>query len=177
MNAKFLALVLLGLLVGAADQPARLPSRPIDSVFYIEKSENRNQVHYAVQVDARCRPLGDAPVRGYWRELEDGPNVVLPLQSHEHRAYGLDKPRAITRTDRGGDVRISMRALPDRILRISTFEQDGACRARVFTPIKGHAAVLSSIYVKIGFLFSIDYLLLRGVRASDGVRIEERIKR
>lgn len=179
MNAKSLALpavVLAALLTGAADEPPRLPSRPITTAFHIEKSENRNQVHYTVDVDAQCRPKGKRPVRGYWRELEEGPRVVYKMKDHQQRAYGLNAPTEIALGERGGDIRVTMRALPDRPLRISTFEQDGQCRARAFTPIKGQPAVLDTIYVEIGFLFSIDYLELRGFRVSDGAAVRERIE-
>jgi hypothetical protein len=153
-----------------------LPSAPIDSVFHIAKSENRNQVHYAVDVDERCRPRGKAPVRGYWREYEEGPRVTYTLRSHQQRAYGLNAPTAITIGDEGGDVRVSLRALRERPLRVVTFREANRCRGRTFTPIKKQPAVLTSIYVEIGFLYSVDYILLRGIRVSDGAPIEERIE-
>ena len=176
MNTKHPALALFAiLLIGAADDGERLPSASVDSVFHIEKSENRNQVHYAVTVDAQCRPRGEKPVRGYWREYEEGPRVVDSLRDHQQRAYGLSAPRSITLDEQGGDVRLSMRALPDRLLRIATFRENDRCRARAFTPIKGQPAILTSIYVEIGFL-SVDYLVLRGIRVADGAPLQERIE-
>src|SRR5690348_6852763 len=67
----------------------QLPSAPVSSVFYLAKSENKNQVHYAVRVDDRCRPVGAAPVYGYWRDLEVGPSATSRLLQHEQPAYGL----------------------------------------------------------------------------------------
>jgi hypothetical protein len=171
------ALIALGLACAAAHVQAQaLPSTPIDSVFHIAKSENRNQVHYAIDVDERCRPRGKAPVRGYWREYEEGPRVRDTLRDHQQRAYGLTAPRAITIADDGGDVRVSLRALRERPLRVVTFREADRCRARTFTPINKQPAILTSIYVELGFLYSIDYILLRGVRVSDGKPIEERIE-
>jgi len=176
MNTKHPALVLFAmLLIGAASDDARLPSASVDSVFHIEKSENRNQVHYAIKVDAQCRPQGQKPLRGYWREYEEGPRVVDSLRDHQQRAYGLNAPRSIALDAQGGDVRLSMRALPDRLLRIATFRENDRCRARAFTPIQGQPAILTSIYVKVGFL-SIDYLVLRGTRVADGAPLQERIE-
>jgi hypothetical protein len=169
------ALVLAGAALGDARAQA-LPSTPLDSVFHIAKSENRNQVHYAVDVDERCRPRGKAPVRGYWREFEEGPRVTDTLRDHQQRAYGLKAPRAITLSDEGGDIRVSLRALPERLLRVVTFRDANGCRARAFTPIKKQPAVLTSIYVEIGFLYSVDYIVLRGIRVSDGAPIQERIE-
>lgn len=177
MKARQLILAALAAtLVSAAGAEPDLPSAPMTSVFHIAKSENRNQVHYAVSVDAQCRPIGGRPVYGYWREYEEGPNVTDALKDSQQRAYGFSKPRSITRTEQGGDIRIAMRALPDRVLRIATFMQDGQCRARAFTPINGQPAVLTSIYVEIGFLYSIDYIMLRGVRIADGAKVQQRIE-
>jgi hypothetical protein len=171
------ALIALVLACGAAGARAQvLPSASVNSVFHIAKSENRNQVHYAIDVDERCRPRGKAPVRGYWRELEEGPRVTDTLRDHQQRAYGLTVPRAITIGDDGGDVRVSLRALSDRLLRVVTFREADRCRARTFTPIKKQPAILTSIYVELGFLYSIDYILLRGIRVADGKPIEERIE-
>jgi hypothetical protein len=176
MNARLSALLLVAIAPAtAAGEELRLPSADVSSVFHIEKSENRNQVHYAVTVDAQCRPKGTKPMRGYWREYEEGPRVVDSLRDFQQRAYGLSAPSSITLAEQGGDVRIRMRALPDRLLRVTTFRQGDQCRARVFTPIKKQPAVLTSIYVKVGFLYSVDYLELRGVRVADGAAVHERI--
>lgn len=164
------------LLSGAAEAPPRLPSASVHSVFHIEKSENRNQVHYAVAVDAQCRPEGKAPVRGYWRDFEEGPKVTSGLLAMEQGAYGVTPPRSITLRDAGGEVQLSMRALSERSLRIATFREGSQCRARAYTSIKRQPSVLTSIYVEVGFL-SIDYLVLRGFRLADGAAIQERIER
>jgi hypothetical protein len=175
-RAACFALITLVLVCAAAVVHAdRLPSSPINSVFHIAKSENKNQVHYAVSVDARCRPSGKTPVHGYWREYEEGPNVTDALRSHQQRAYGLSA-RGVSLGEDRGDIRVSLRALPERQLRIETFRDGDRCRARAFTPIQGQPAVLTSIYVEIGFLYSIDYILLRGRRVSDGAPIQERIE-
>jgi hypothetical protein len=168
-----LVLAMLGSSPGAsATQPG---FTIIGSVFYIAKSENRNQVHYAVKVDARCRPVGNAPVYGYWRELEVGPRATSPLLKHEQSAYGLTEPRWIKPRDQGGEIRIGLRGFPDRPLTIETFMSEGRCHARARTPIAGQDAALSSIFVELGFLFSIEYVLLRGTRLADGKPVQEKV--
>jgi len=154
---------------------AQLPIAPVTSVFHIEKSENKNQVHYAVQVDEACRPLGAQPVYGYWRELERGPAAVSQLLEHEQPAYGLRSPRQVQRAASGGLVRVSLRAFPDRPLDIELLRTARGCGARAILTIGGQPAMLSSIYVDIGFLFSVNYALLRGTRASDGRAVQEKI--
>ncbi len=156
-------------------QPVRLPSAEVGSVFHIAKSENKNQVHYAVRVDAQCRPLGTHPVYGYWRDFEDGPRATSQLLSHEQPAYGLTEPRYVKRSEAGGEVRIGLRGFPDRPLLIMTFREGAACRARAFTSIAGKPALLQSIYVELGLLFSVDEVIVRGLRVADGKPVKEKV--
>lgn len=154
---------------------AKLPAQAVQSVFHIEKSENKNQVHYAVQVDAQCHPTGKKPVYGFWRDLEEGPRVVSNLLSHEQPAYGLTDPRYVRASDTGGEVRVSLRGFPDRPLTVETFRIGKGCGARAITKIKGEPAMLKSIYVSIGFLFSVEYAIVRGLRLSDGAAVQEKV--
>lgn len=156
--------------------PRALPSAFVQSVFHIEKSENKNQVHYAVKVDERCRPAGKRPLYGYWRDFEDGPRAVSQLLDHELPAYGVSWPRSIQLEDDGGRVRIALRGFPDRLLTVETFRRGDACGARALTTIAGQPAMLTSIYVEIGFLFSVDYALVRGLRLSDGAPVQEKVE-
>lgn len=148
---------------------------PVGSVFFISKSENRNQVHYAVQVDAQCRPKGKRPLYGYWRDYEVGPRATSPLLDREQQAYGLTEPRWVKSSANGGEIRIGLRGFPDRPLTVQTFQTPAGCRAKAFTTIGKDAAVLRSIYVEIGFLFSIDYVIVKGQRAQDGRPIQEKV--
>lgn len=154
---------------------AKLPAQAVQSVFHIEKSENKNQVHYAVQVDPSCRPTGKRPVYGFWRDLEVGPRAVSNLLSHEQPAYGLSEPRFVHANETGGEVRISLRGFPDRPLTVETFKIGKGCGARAITTIKGEPAMLTSIYVEIGFLFSVEYAIVRGLRLSDGLPVQEKV--
>src|SRR5271170_4124741 len=63
----------------------------IPSALVIAKSSNKNEVHYAVQVDDSCAPTGDRPVSPYWLMLERGPNVTEPLRSGEEHVLGVDR--------------------------------------------------------------------------------------
>jgi hypothetical protein len=160
----------------AADPPSRaLPGNPVRSVFFISKSENRNQVHYGVRVDEHCRPAGQHPMYGYWRDFEDGPTATSALLSHEQSAYGLTEPRWVRPAQEGGQIRIGLRGFPDRPLTIETFRGREGCRARAYTTIARAPAMLRSIYVEIGFLFSIDYVLVRGFHTVDGRPVQEKV--
>lgn len=156
----------------AASSPA---GRPPASVFHIAKSENRNQVHYGVRVDDDCRPVGATPVYGYWRDFEVGPSARSELLDREQPAYGLTRPRFVEHRDEGGTVSIGLRGFPDRSIRVETFREGESCRARALTKIGGQVAVLNHIYVELGLLFSIDYVIVRGLRLPDGRPIQEKV--
>jgi hypothetical protein len=160
----------------AADPAQAAPQgNPVGSVFFISKSENRNQVHYAVQVDAQCQPKGKKPLYGYWRDFEVGPKATSPLLDREQSAYGLTDPRWVKSEGTGGQIRIGLRGFPDRPLTIQTFQTSAGCRANALTTIGKEAAVLRSIYVEIGFLFSIDYVIVRGLRMRDNRPVQEKV--
>jgi hypothetical protein len=152
-----------------------LPLAPVQSLFHIAKSENKNQVHYAVKVDAACKPVGERPVYGYWRELERGPKVTSPLLDHEQRAYGVNEPRSIKRLASSAEILVSLRAFPERPLIIQVFQAESRCVARTVTQIQKQSALLQSIYIDLGFLFSVNYALLTGVRVQDGQRVQEKV--
>jgi hypothetical protein len=152
-----------------------VPWATVQSVFHISKSENRNEVHYAVRVDAGCHAVGRQPLFGYWRDFEKGPRAVSPLLSHEQPAYGLTPPRSIEQTGVGSRVRISLRAFPERLLTVETQRQAASCAARAVTTIQKQPAMLISIFVQIGFLFSVEYAVVRGPRLSDGAPVQEKI--
>jgi hypothetical protein len=160
--------------VASAPEPIDA-GRPLTSVFFIAKSENRNQVHYGVRVDANCRPKGKRPVYAYWRDLEDGPKATSPILKHELPAYGINRPHWIKQYDDGGRMRISLRGFPERPLILETYQRDARCRARALTKIKDQSALLRSIYVALGFLFSVDYVVVHGLRVADGRPIQEKM--
>ena len=163
---------LLGLVSAIAIAfPARAGNVEIPSAFFISKSENKNQVHYAVLVDDNCRPVGNAPVRPYWRELERGPGVTSPLLDREQPAYGI-----ASQTVTSGEIVLTLRALPARPLRIETARgQDGACASWTHMTIAAEPSQLYQIHVTLR-LFSIDSILLTGWTWTDRRVIRETLK-
>ena len=158
----------------AAPAPAADPGREIPSAFFIAKSENKNQVHFAVAVDGKCSPLGDAPVRPYWLMLEKGPAVTEPLLAREQGPYGLASQQVLTRTAEGGSVRVTLKAVPARPVTIETTrDADGTCSFHTHMTIGSKVGRLQYVYVKLAFV-SIDYLLLVG-KDDEGGELKERI--
>jgi hypothetical protein len=168
----FLLFALASLAAPAHADDAR---REIPSAFFIAKSENKNQVHFAVAVDARCVPLGDAPVRPYWRMLEKGPSVTEPLLSREQGPYGLASQQVVTRRVDGGSVRVTLKAVPSRAVTIATTrESDGTCSYETRMTIASKPGRLQYVYVKLAFV-SIDHLLLVG-KDDAGGELKERVE-
>jgi hypothetical protein len=152
-------------LLGLAAGPLALPKPRAHTLplFTISKSQNKNQVQYAIYVDERCVPLLDAPVFAYWRMLELGPTRVEPLLPRELSAYGPSSQLVTARGANGGQVRLVLRALQDRLIFVETGRAaDGTCHAFARVTIGGSPAHLFNVYVKLTWHLSVDYVLLRG---------------
>ena len=154
----------------AAEPEVRFSPDDVRSVVYVAKSENRNQVHYALDLDARCAPASPAPLRPYRRMRERGDAATEPLLSRERRAYGIKAQRV-----EGTRVVARLFALPDRELVIEPWRGPRGCEARVVTSIGRARARLDSVYVKLGFPFRVEYLLLQGNALDDGRAVRERL--
>lgn len=177
MTVEVSALMLLAL--GLVAAPAELPkprARTI-ALFTIGKSQNKNQVQYAIRVDGQCAPVPGAPVFAYWRMLELGPTRVEPLLPRELSAYGAASQLVTGRGANGGKLRLVLRALPNRPIVVETRRAaDGTCRASATAAIAGTPAHLFDVYVKLTWHLSVDYLLLRGW-SMDGTHIvKEKLK-
>ncbi len=160
--ALFGGALALGLARPALSAPLVFGPRDVTSLFSISKSENKNEVVYAIHLDAQCSPVGDAPVFAFWRMHEKGPNVIEPLLPREERAYGIESQRVLSRGESGGRVEVTLRAVSSRPLVVETRAgTEGRCDAWPTLAISGEPAYLYNIYVKLGALH-VDYLLLSG---------------
>jgi hypothetical protein len=159
-------------LAGSADPPAGPAPHGPQSVFLIAKSENKNQVHYGVHVDASCNVVGTSPIYGYWRMLEKK-GEIEPILSREVRAYGVDPVQRIEKNGDATTITTRMNAVPDRQLRVTVARTAGRCEAWANMPIAGADAHLGFIYIRLSWPFGVDYILLRGSR--DGRSVEEKI--
>ena len=150
-----------------ADAP---PPRREVPLFTIAKSENKNQVQYAIRVDEHCAPESGAPVFAYWRMLEKGPDQTEPLLARELDAYGIASQAAVARNAEGGKVSLVLRAVPSRTILIETWHSGTRCQAVATLSIGGAPAHLFNVYAKLGWLFGVDYLLLQGW-SLDGMHV------
>jgi hypothetical protein len=147
----------------------------VPSVFFVAKSENRNQVHYGIRLDERCAPVGEAPVYAYWRMLEHGPSAVEPLLSREVRAYGIAEQRVIERGPRVARTRVTLEALRSRPMVIESYRDGARCVARAVMPVGGAPAVLGDVFVQLRWPFGVAYLLVAGHSMQDGAAVSERV--
>jgi hypothetical protein len=160
-----------------ADEPFALAPDDIPSAFFVAKSQNRNQVHYGVHVDRACRPVGAAPLFGYWRMLENRGRLE-PLLDREEPAYGLCEGQTIEAVEGNhSTIRVCLRAMPDRPVLVNVDRAGSKCIATATTMIAGAESRLHFVYAKLAWVFGIDYLLLRGARDVGGGKIEEVVRR
>lgn len=177
--ASFLLIVAGFLLVAPLAHPAgpgREPEPAGRSVFFIAKSENRNEVHYGIDLDAACVPVGPAPVFAYWRMREHGPLATEPLLSREVSAYGVAEPQRVERGESGSRVVFHLNALPKRSIAIDTAPGEGGCTATARAVIGGVAADLTRVFLQLRWPFGVAYMELSGRAATDGRLVRERLE-
>jgi hypothetical protein len=145
------------------------------SVFFIQRNKNRNEVHYAIELDRDCRPVGDQPVTNYWLRLEEGPDVTRPLTFFQQRGYGFKSQQATA-----DGARIVLRSLADRPIDVvaARSPSGSACAAEAYLDIGGRRAQLERVYVSAEdgmFMPEVKYIELFA-RRSDGAPVTERLE-
>lgn len=177
LSAGVLALCAVCATLGAAAQAGALSVPGLAggdamSVFRVIKSENRNEVHYGLRVDAACSPRSEAPLVAYWRMFERGPSAIEGLAAHEGRAYGIG-PQRLVRVGERVELQTTLYAVPTRALRIIAVAQQGGCRAGAFTRIGAATlAQLDAVHVVTAGFGLIDHLELLG-HTADGRVVRE----
>jgi hypothetical protein len=147
----------------------------VPTVFFVAKSENKNQVHYGIHLDDRCEPVGAAPVYAYWRMLEHGPSSYEPLLSREVRAYGIAEQHVLERGSFAARTRVTLEALRSRTMVVETYSDGTRCVARAILPMAGAPAVLANVFVQLRWPFGVAFLLLSGHALGDGGVVREQV--
>ncbi|HEY2772639.1 MAG TPA: DUF4833 domain-containing protein [Candidatus Binatia bacterium] len=143
------------------------------SVFHIDRNKNRNQVHYGIHVDDKCRPVGSDPVYNYWLKREHDPAVTEPLRMFQQAAYGFQKQQV----EDDGRIELRLRALPDHQLVVRVATVSGGCKVETFATIDGQQAYLDKVFVFADdgiFVPTLRYVELYG-HSNDGHAVYEKI--
>jgi hypothetical protein len=114
-------------------------------LFFIQRSKNKNEVHYQLRVDDRCRIVADKPVRAFWKLREESPEKTDSLSVFDQIAYGV-----VDQKVENNWVSFSLKALEQRRIKASTTPtpNPGTCVPIVQTDIHGQLATLERIYVQ-----------------------------
>ena len=169
-NIALACLVYLVCVPAGADD---LPVRPLDSVVFLTKNTNNNQVHYGVNVDKQCRPAEEDPVYAYWRMLEKGPDERDGLKFWEQPGYGVRQPEKVDLNTDSGSLALVIRGVPDHKIRLETFTSDRGCRARAITGISGEEAILLRIDIEVSGWATVHKVEIHGISLSSGLEVSE----
>jgi hypothetical protein len=143
-------------------------------LFFIAKSDSRNEVHYAVAMDAHCRLAAD-PVRAYWLRRGDSAQPPRPLSFLEQTlVYGVRASRS-----QAHRVEFSLAADHTRPIVVETSLEQTGCQLNARVKILGEWAAPRFAYVEIidgrPIIPDVKHVELHALSA-DGRALCERIK-
>lgn len=167
-----LALLTL-LLLEASYSAGEGSARDLDSIIYLTKNTNRNQVHYGVKVDEKCRPLADTPSYAYWRMREKGPEKRAELMFWEQPGYGVRQPKEVQVDAASGSFDLTIRGVPERKIQLKTFSTDSGCKAGAFTKIGGEQAQLERIDIEVSGWANVHKVEIHGHSIDTGLPVSE----
>jgi uncharacterized protein DUF4833 len=169
MNLNAMTRIILSLLlISTVALPAFGDS--YSALFIIERSTNKNVIHYDAKFgkDGKLDPKN--PVVAYWiMAAQDGRRESLTF-IERRKAYGF----TINRDGSSGTYRMTLVSQKQREIRI--YQQGDSVHAETF--IDGHAAYLTKIYVKTrkaGLLRTADYYELFGTDIATGAECYEKV--
>ncbi|MCL2778688.1 MAG: DUF4833 domain-containing protein [Polyangiaceae bacterium] len=163
---------LLAASTSARADPRFHPS-DVQSVFFIGKSDDRNQVHYGLHLDGDCVPVGEQPVYAYWLQVEKG-NVTEDLNFLDRSVYGVKGQQVAQRSVKESKVLMTVKAAPDRAIEIVIHKRDGKCIADPIATINGAPARVGSVFVHVAGWLRVDWIEIRGT--ANGKPVVERVK-
>ncbi len=160
----------------AADKPAIGP-HDIATLFFINKSDDKNRVDYGIRLDADCVPWEKNAVFPYWRVFEPTPAArTVELNMLDRVAYGIKSQHLISRTATSSEYYLLLKAIHRELFITITKADDGHCRSVVYIAMAGQErAELLSAYVKLRRPLAVEYLEIHGKDHRTGQPISERV--
>ena len=116
-----------------------------DSLLFIERSKNKNQVHYAVKLNPDCTFANDAPVYGYWKVLEKGPDVIEELNTFDNIAYGIENQMVDEKNK--NEITFNLKAIESKKITLTVTKKEQNCLKKTVMTINGQSAIIEKIYV------------------------------
>jgi hypothetical protein len=149
----------------------------IPTLFFVNKSDDKNRVDYGIRLNADCVPAEKNAVFHYWRVFENAPPVrTKELNLFDRYAYGITTQRMVGRTASGSEYYVRLKALRREVYIQTSKGLDGRCTALAYAALAGQErAELLSAYVKLRRPMSVEYLEIHGKDRSTGQPISERI--
>lgn len=147
---------------------ASLPVHEPDSVIYLTKNTNGNQVHYGVKLEEDCSPSGKNPVYAYWRMLEKGPSEQARLMFWEQPGYGVKQSR-----NDEDELAFVIRGVPERSIRLETLAGEEGCVVRAYTMIGGKEALFQRIDIEVSGWANVHRVEIHGLNPDDGSPVSE----
>jgi hypothetical protein len=146
-------------------------------LFFIQRSKNKNEVHYRLNVDENCQIIANEPVKGAWKMLEEGQDKTEPLSTFDRMAYSAENQEVVDNW-----VRFNLKALEERLIKATTIydPKTNKCSPMAQVKINGKWARLDHIYVATeeGFLMpQVMYIDIFGKSLdSASKQVAERVK-
>ena len=114
-------------------------------LFVIQRSKNKNEVHYQLTVDDRCHIATDKPVDAFWKLLEDSPEKTKPLTDVDRLAYGVVNQKVAENW-----VTFQIKPLEERRVKATALyhPETQTCAPVVQVEMQGQWVSLERIYVQ-----------------------------
>jgi hypothetical protein len=116
-------------------------SKTIKKLFHIERSKNKNQVHYEVGISEKCE-LVDKSLKSYWMDLEEGPNVRTEMAFYQLPAYGVSKQSV-----KDQEMLFQLKAVEKREFKLIANKVEEQCIVSSFVKYQDKWVSLKKIYV------------------------------
>lgn len=113
-------------------------------LFFIQRSKNKNEVHYRLNVDDRCQIVTEKPVGAFWKLLQESPEKTKLLTEFDHIAYG-----AVNQKVDDNWVSFNLRPLEERRVKATAIynPETQTCAPIVHVEIHEQWVSLDRIYV------------------------------
>lgn len=123
--------------------PLQSWSKELD-LFFIQRSKNKNEVHYRLDVGENCRIASKEPVTGFWKMLEKGPNAIKTLSGFDLLAYKAENQKV-----NNNWVHFNIKGLKNRLIKATTIydQKSNKCSPMVQVRINEEWALLNRIYI------------------------------